>query len=187
MDKKVCTGSASSCTGLANARFSVLKLDDQSFARHRKAKVTLLAAGFVPDADANGYRIMCDFMQWVFYFDDLFDEGSLREDPAAARDEVKAHLEIHNDHHLTISPEDHPVRYMYQMLWRKIRDISSLRAQARYVQAMRHYLEGCIVQVDAYYWHTRGYVPPTFDLFWRGRTHSVGCRPCQALLEYVDM
>jgi hypothetical protein len=187
MDEKVCTGSASSCTDPANARFSVLKLDDQSFARHRKAQVTLLAAGFVPDADANGYRIMCDFMQWVFYFDDLFDEGSLREDPAAARDEVKAHLEIHNDHYPTISLTDHPVRYMYQMLWRKIRDVSSLRAQARYVQAMRHYLEGCIVQVDAYYWHTRGYAPPTFDLFWRGRTHSVGCRPCQALLEYVHM
>jgi hypothetical protein len=109
MDEKVFTSSVSSCNGPANARFSVLKLDDKSFARHRKAQVTLLAAGFVPDADANGYRIMCDFMEWVFYFDDLFDEGSLREDPAAARDEVKAHLEVHNDHHLTISPTDHPI------------------------------------------------------------------------------
>jgi hypothetical protein len=167
--------------------FSVLKLDEKSFARHRKAQVTLLAAGFVPDADANGFRIMCDFMEWVFYFDDLFDEGDLREDPAAARDEVEAHLEIHNDNYPDISAEDHPVRYMYQVIWKKIQAIASLGAQARYVQGMRHYFEGCIVQVDGYYWHTRGYASPTFDMFWRGRTHSVGCRPCQALLEYVHL
>jgi hypothetical protein len=166
-----------------NTLCSVLKLDDKSFARHRKAQVTLLAAGFVPDADAHGYRIMCDFMEWVFYFDDLFDEGNLREDPAAARDEVQAHLEIHNTGHADISPDDSPVRYMYQVLWRKIQAISSPGAQARYVQGMRHYFEGCIVQVDSYYWHTRGYASTTFDMFWRGRTHSVGCRPCQALLE----
>jgi hypothetical protein len=128
---------------------------------------------------------MCDFMEWVFYFDDLFDEGDLREDPAAARDEVEAHLEIHNENYPDISCEDHPVRYMYQVIWRNIQKISSVGAQARYVQGMRHYFEGCIVQVDGYYWHTRGYASPTFDMFWRGRTHSVGCRPCQALLEYV--
>lgn len=130
---------------------------------------------------------MCDFMEWVFYFDDLFDEGNLREDPSAARDEVKAHLEIHNDNHPSISSQDHPVRYMYQVLWRKIQAISSLGAQVRYIQGMRHYFEGCIVQVDAYYWQTRGYGATTFDMFWRGRTHSVGCRPCQALLEYVHL
>ncbi|KAF2712909.1 hypothetical protein K504DRAFT_497745 [Pleomassaria siparia CBS 279.74] len=50
---------------------------------------------------------------------------------------------------------------------------------------MGHYFEGCMVQVDSYYWHmhTRGYSPATFDMFRRGRTHSVSCRPCQALLE----
>ena len=165
----------------------MLKLDDKSFARHRKAQVTLLAAGFVPDADANGFRIMCDFMEWVFYFDDLFDEGSLRGDPAAAREEVEAYLEMHNERRSDISQEDHPVRYMYQALWRKIRKIASPGAQARYIQGMRHYFEGCIVQVDAYYWHMRGYAPPTFDMFRRARAHSVGCRPCQALLEYAHM
>jgi len=161
-----------------------MKLDDKSFDRHRRAQVTLLAAGFAPEADANGYRIMCDFMEWVFYFDDLFDEGSLREDPRAARDEVEAHLRIHNGH-LDISPEDHPVRFMYQVLWKEIQAISSLGAQARYVQSMRHYFEGCVAQVDAYHWRTRGYAATTLDMFLRGRTHSVGCRPCQALLEYV--
>ena len=150
-------------------------------------QVGLLAAGFAPDADAEGYRIMCDYMEWVLYFDDLFDEGNLREDPVAARDEVRAHLDIHNDDHLDISAEDHPVRYLYQVLWRKVKSISSLGARERYIQSMRHYFEGCIVQVDTYYWHTRGHASTTFDMFWRGRTHSIGCRPAQALLEYAHM
>lgn len=160
-----------------------MKLNDKAFARHQKGQLPLLAAGFVPEADANGYRIVCDFMEWVFYFDDVFDEGSLREDPAAARDELEAHLAIHEDDHPDIPAEDHPVRHMYQTLWRKIQAVSSPGAQARYIQGMRHYFEGCMVQVDSYYWHTRGYSATTFDMFWRGRTHSVGCRPCQALLE----
>jgi hypothetical protein len=143
--------SISSLSPFANAQCSVLKLNNKSFARHRKAQVTLLAAGFVPKADAYGYRIMCDFMEWVFYFDDLFDEGHLRKDPTAARDEVQAHLAIHSPNYPDIYSKQYPVRYMYQVLWRKIQGISSSGAQGRYVQGMRHYFEGCIVQVDAYY------------------------------------
>ncbi|KAF2174431.1 hypothetical protein K469DRAFT_211849 [Zopfia rhizophila CBS 207.26] len=104
---------------------SVMKLDDKAFARHRKAQLPLLAAGFVPEADADGYRMVCDFMEWVFYFDDLFDEGTLREDPTAARNELEAHLAIHNDVHPEISAEEHPVRHMYQALWKKIQAVSS--------------------------------------------------------------
>lgn len=163
--------------------FSVMKLSDKAFARHCKGQMTLLAAGFVPDADAHCYRIMCDFMEWVFFFDDMFDEGCLREDPVAARKEIEAHLAIHSPTHHLITSDDNPVRHMYQVLWKKIEAISSPGAQQRYIQGMRHYFEGCLVQVDAYHWHSKGFAATTFDWFWRGRTHSVGCRPCQALLE----
>ena len=47
---------------------------------------------------------MCDFMEWVFFFDDMFDEGHLREDPTAARDEPQAHLAIHDDSHPDMMP-----------------------------------------------------------------------------------
>ena len=63
---------------------------------------------------------MCDFMEWVFFFDDMFDEGHLREDPTAARDELQAHLAIHEDNHPDISADAHPIRHMYQVMWRKL-------------------------------------------------------------------
>jgi len=124
-------------------------------------------------------------MEWVFFFDDMFDEGHLRNDPAAARDELEAHIAIHEENHPDISADTHPIRHMYQVMWRKLQALSSRSAQARYIQGMRHYFEGCMVQVDAYFWHCQGYSAATFDMFWRMRTHSVGCRPCQAMLEYV--
>lgn len=149
-----------------------MKPDDRAFVRHRKAQLPLLAAGFAHEADSHGYRIICEFIEWVFYFDDLFDESRFRGDSAAARDELEAHLAIHQNDHPTIRAEDYPIRHMYQVLWKKIQTVSSPGAQSRYIQGMRHYFEGCMVQVDAYYWNSRGYTASTFDMFWRGRTHS---------------
>ncbi|KAF2012828.1 terpenoid synthase [Aaosphaeria arxii CBS 175.79] len=161
----------------------IMGLNEKGYARLRGAQFPLLAAGFAPDTDANGFRILCDWMIWVFYFDDLFDDGELRNDPMAARREINAHLALHSDDHPDVSPKERPVRLLYQTLWRKIKAISTKGAQQRYIQSMRHYFEGIALQVDSVYWHSQGYTATTFDMYWRGRTHSAGSRPCQALLE----
>jgi hypothetical protein len=38
----------------------------------------------VPYADAKLLRILCDWGNWIFPFDDLFDNGEVREDSAYA-------------------------------------------------------------------------------------------------------
>ncbi|KAK3612856.1 hypothetical protein LTR22_028419, partial [Elasticomyces elasticus] len=39
----------------------------------------------VPDADAVTFRVICDWGNWIFPFDDLFDDGGLRQDKLRAR------------------------------------------------------------------------------------------------------
>lgn len=161
----------------------VLKLSDGAYSRLVKAEFPLLTASFFPDANGFRFRIGCDWMEWVFFFDDLLDEGRLHNKPAEARAEIKAHLDIHEADHPDISPNDHPIRYMYQCFWKKLRFISTPGAQARYIHSMRHYFEGCLAQVDTHYWSALGHPPPTLDMLLRHRLHSVGARPVQALLE----
>ena len=33
----------------------------------------------VPDADASTFRVICNWGYWIFPFDDLFDDGELRD------------------------------------------------------------------------------------------------------------
>ncbi|KAK0894514.1 hypothetical protein LTR02_012248 [Friedmanniomyces endolithicus] len=51
----------------------------------RKCDFSYFAAIMVPDADAATFRVICDWGNWIFPFDDLFDDGELRQDEPRAR------------------------------------------------------------------------------------------------------
>lgn len=38
----------------------------------------------IPSADKHKYRTVCDWGNWIFPFDDMFDNGALRDDPDRA-------------------------------------------------------------------------------------------------------
>ena len=46
-----------------------------------KGDFTYFCADAVPIAGLERYRLFCDWVNWVFPFDDFFDNGKLKDDP----------------------------------------------------------------------------------------------------------
>ncbi|QBZ64943.1 hypothetical protein PoMZ_06644 [Pyricularia oryzae] len=103
----------------------LLNLDAKAYAKHQRVNFSRLASMWMPEADEEGLRVMVDWLTWVFYFDDLFDDGELRDNPAAAQAEAEATLSLMSDSDQQVSPELHPLRYMFHSTWIRFRNVSS--------------------------------------------------------------
>ncbi|KAK9783989.1 hypothetical protein SCAR479_00548 [Seiridium cardinale] len=158
----------------------MLHLSDDAYKKHVQADFTLLAAMWIPDANAEGLRIMADWLIWVFYFDDMFDVGHLRDDPEAAGAETEATLALLCDSHEEISPREHPLRYMQQSVWQRICK-GNPQVIKRYQSSMAAYIHGVVKQVDVRFSSTKLDV----DLYLHFRRESVGLHPCHAILEHA--
>ncbi|KAG5300510.1 terpene synthase metal binding domain protein [Histoplasma ohiense] len=53
-----------------------------------QADFAYFAALLAPKAAEPEYQTICDYLSWIFYFDDMFDDGRLSNDPLGARREL---------------------------------------------------------------------------------------------------
>ncbi|EHA47692.1 hypothetical protein MGG_03833 [Pyricularia oryzae 70-15] len=162
----------------------LLNLDAKAYAKHQRVNFSRLASMWMPEADEEGLRVMVDWLTWVFYFDDsrqVFDDGELRDNPAAAQAEAEATLSLMSDSDQQVSPELHPLRYMFHSTWIRFRNRSSKALQNRYKKCMEEYINGILQQVDVSSFDAS----LDADLYLHFRRKSVGLRPCHALLEYA--
>lgn len=127
---------------------SVLGLDEEEAIRVSKADFTYLAAMWVPDGDEEGLRVVTDWLHWVFYFDDQFDEGDLKDDPEAAKAEVLATLATMDEGHPVVSASENALRYVFQYSWFCFQKRASPGLQKRYKESMKDYCDGLLRQVD---------------------------------------
>lgn len=69
--------------------------------RHRKAFQSMdfgmLTAMCYADANAERFRLLCDYINVLFAYDDLADEGALRLDGEGARRAAEVIMEVLND------------------------------------------------------------------------------------------
>ncbi|EWY95269.1 hypothetical protein FOYG_04368 [Fusarium oxysporum NRRL 32931] len=63
-----------------------LKMEKHEAEKNRKADFCFCASAMASHADAEALRTMVDWLNWIFYFDDDFDEGQLDRDPSASPD-----------------------------------------------------------------------------------------------------
>lgn len=59
-------------------------LDRKTVIKVHKGDLTYFAAVCAPEAEDARYRVFCDWVNWVFPFDDQYDDGELRDDPRRA-------------------------------------------------------------------------------------------------------
>ncbi|KAL8282699.1 hypothetical protein RB600_005924 [Gaeumannomyces tritici] len=159
----------------------LLGLDAASFKKHHRVNFSLLASMWMPEADAEGLRVMVDWLTWVFFFDDLFDDGELRDDPVGAQAEAEATLALMSDHEQEVSRELHPLRYLFYTTWVRFRNRSSKALQTRYRKCIEEYITGVVRQTGASL--VGADISVEQYLHWRRK--SVGLRPCHALMEYA--
>ena len=55
----------------------------------------------------------------------VFDDGSLKENPTEARDEVESLMRLMAEpHHPIYATDKHPLRHVFQSVWLRIRRVS---------------------------------------------------------------
>ncbi|TFB01049.1 Presilphiperfolan-8-beta-ol synthase [Trichoderma ghanense] len=186
---------------------SLLQLKGKAEATFNKTDFGFAAAVWAPSAEKDRFRTAVDWANWVFYFDDQFDEGHLANDPAAAQAEIDSILAILNNES-SYTQADKPLIYAFQSIWDRIKMVCglqpirvyfanrrtagchtrspnwSIEVQERWKNAHKKYVDGLIYQSQ----RTKlGYAAaPTVDEYMRYRRETIGVILAIRLVEYAE-
>lgn len=133
-----------------------------------------------PLADAQKLRTICDWGNWIFPFDDLFDDGKLREDSTLAQATMIRLLSVFDDNVPFSSTYATPIVAFHDEIWANLRAGSSIDVAERYQKAMRDYCTGALNQVN----HFVGQKVPEPEEMLTMRRGSVCVRALHSLVEY---
>ncbi|KAF6804145.1 hypothetical protein CSOJ01_10409 [Colletotrichum sojae] len=162
---------------------SVMNFDKAMAAKNAKADFCYLACMWSPEASEDQMATMMEWNYWVFFFDDQFDEGHLKEDPVAAAEETEATMAIMTGGAPRYTPQSNPVRHLFQKCWDTISARSSLEMQKRWIDQHKRYFAQLLVQVD------RQVTGETFthdvDEYMDLRRGTIGVYPAVNLCEFI--
>ncbi|PNP85020.1 hypothetical protein FNYG_01545 [Fusarium nygamai] len=148
-----------------------------------------------PDAPFDKLKTMCDWGNWVFPFDDMFDEGSLKSDPKRSQvvidslmadmlDQIytkpkSAVVQAHDDVFRRVSEGSTPGKFPPFDL-----DVTSLivsGARRRFALAMKQYTDGVVHHVKQF---SANSIPSIQEML-ETRRLSSGVTPLYHLIEYA--
>ncbi|KAG8966577.1 hypothetical protein FRC03_011633 [Tulasnella sp. 419] len=145
----------------------------------RACNFGLLTAMCYSQADADRFRILCDFINCLFAFDDLTDEGGLRMDTNGTSKASTIVMKVLKDPHA--SATTFKVGKVIQDFWRRAVELGcSEGTKHRFIEATRLYLESVTRQVQSRTDTT------TLDVahFIKERRDTGAVRMCFAMGEY---
>ncbi|KAE8148096.1 isoprenoid synthase domain-containing protein [Aspergillus avenaceus] len=165
----------------------VLHLSKTQRSKHWDYDLPYFVSVWMKHASEESYKIVSDWDNWVFCFDDLFDDDDLeRNDTDRAAKEVEVVLNITKGKH---DPKDDvhegvmisALRYMYCDVWERIVQNSTPVIQQRVAEAMEYYLQGILncVRVEA------GDIERDLEKLIEFRRGGIGVEPCIALAEFA--
>ncbi|KAH7397493.1 terpene synthase metal binding domain protein [Cadophora sp. MPI-SDFR-AT-0126] len=133
----------------------------------------------VPDARKDELRTLCDWGNWVFPFDDVFDNGNLKDDPKGARRVMEDLLLVMRggtrDGNVPAFIEIHDT------VWDRVEKASTKAVQSRFLDAMTEYCDGALEHVG----HHSQARNPCLSEYLDVRRRGVGVTPVIALMEYA--
>ncbi|EXM03421.1 isoprenoid synthase domain-containing protein [Fusarium oxysporum II5] len=151
--------------------------------KNLKADFCFCASAMASHADAEAFRTMVDWLNWIFYF----DEGQLDRDPVAAEKEIRHTFAVLEDGAETPDREQYPMRYLFRTIWDRCLCIqrASPDVQTQFKITHKRYLDGLLHQVEA----TRDGdgQPRTEEDYIRMRRRNVGGYPCISLIAHNDI
>ncbi|KXH37990.1 hypothetical protein CSAL01_07921 [Colletotrichum salicis] len=160
----------------------ILRLSEAQARRNVQANFAFMNAMWVPYADAEAYRTMVDWNNWVFAFDDQFDEGHLKDDPIKALEELHATFAVLEDTQAPVQLHDNPIRYVFQTVWDRFKKGSTKELQKRYKASIRYYFSGLLSQVRVQ--TSKSAMSLTVDEYMGFRRGTIGCQPSYVLVEF---
>ncbi|KAI1091352.1 Presilphiperfolan-8-beta-ol synthase [Rostrohypoxylon terebratum] len=126
----------------------VMNMDERTQVKNREADLCYISAIWAPDADEDALRFILDWNHWVFLFDDQFDEGHLKDDLIAAKEELDQTMAIMEDGAQLISPEDSKLRHIFQTLWLRYKQSASIEYQQRFKKTHKMFFGRLLAQVQ---------------------------------------
>ncbi|KAK7975751.1 hypothetical protein PG989_014214 [Apiospora arundinis] len=136
-------------------------------------------AVLIAQAPKEKLKIACDWGNWVFMFDDMFDEGHLRNDVDASQNIIRNLLSIMLPELDRLSEE--PVVTAHDSIYIRLAAGSSPRIIKRYVDAMKAYCAGALQHVEDYAADRMPTVPEMLET----RRMSIGVFPMYLLVEFA--
>ncbi|KAF5515885.1 Presilphiperfolan-8-beta-ol synthase [Colletotrichum siamense] len=161
----------------------VFQFDETAAKKNVKADFALMCALSAPYADAEALRMMIDWHNWVFIFDDQFDEGHLKNDPVKAKEELDAHWAILEDRNPPVQLHENSIRYVFQTTWDRVKKRSSEDLQEHWKVSHKMYFDGLLGQVKVA--HSQSAFTLTVDEYMNFRRATIGTEPSFALVEYA--
>ncbi|KAJ3169371.1 hypothetical protein HDU87_000646 [Geranomyces variabilis] len=110
-----------------------------------RAKFCLLGALSYPNADAERLRNCCDFINWLFAFDDLTDDGDLRKNLAGTKKVAEIMVRALEDPHN--AKTDFAVGETLRDFWIRAIQTAGPGCQRRFIESTKLYLEAVYQQV----------------------------------------
>ncbi|CZR61268.1 uncharacterized protein PAC_11164 [Phialocephala subalpina] len=156
-----------------------LGADDKLSKRITKTDWSYFASASAPLASKEDLKILCDWGNWVFPFDDPLDNGHLKDDPVKAKEMVDGTLAAMRGK----VPETFAIAMVHNDIWERILSvISSIpNMQDRYAAAMEGYVAGALRHVQDF---AEAKIPDLED-FIKVRSASAGVRPIIPMVELL--
>ncbi|KAH7018022.1 terpene synthase metal binding domain-containing protein [Microdochium trichocladiopsis] len=153
-------------------------------ARISRCDFSYFCAIAAPTAPRDRFRTLCDWGNWVFPFDDIFDNGELRDQPKQAAlvlDSLMALMLGHvDDNAEPTGLRAMPIIMAHDSVFRRMA-VSGEGVRTRFARAMQKYSTGVLVQVSDQFSH---YTPDLAEIVLT-RRESAGVSPLYHLVEYA--
>ncbi|PNP58994.1 hypothetical protein THARTR1_01242 [Trichoderma harzianum] len=150
--------------------------------KFNKTDFGFATAVWAPSAEKDRFRTAVDWSNWIFYFDDQFDEGPLANDPVKAQEEVDCILGILNNHPRVQANK--PLQYAFQAIWDRIKTSDTPEVRERWKDSHKKYLEGLLYQSKL----SKSSSAPalTVDQYMSYRRRTIGVVLAIRLVEYAE-
>lgn len=164
-------------TWLTNPR--ICSHDAQEHTKYLKADFGYFAGTWVPDADAASLWTAIDYCNWVWAFDDPFDEGSMKYRPDLIEREGAKLMSIMSDNPPEFTPENHPVLHVFQLIWKRVVAKGTKNVQDRFRMHQKDFMRQILEQSDPKVFETY----TDLESFVSMHRESVGSKPLLPLIE----
>ncbi|KAG6993738.1 hypothetical protein G7Y79_00051g086580 [Physcia stellaris] len=171
--------------------------DEKSYKKHVAADFPYMVAISARDAEPEEFRTICDWMNWVFDFDDMFDDGYLQKNPEQAKIAVtnlKNVMNVDDPSHM-MNAED-PLLKAFASVWHRVAKVSQTQAVAykpdtfsqrspegvrkRFIKYNTDYVDGVLCQVEV----VASANQISEEEYMAMRRRSIGAAPCFVFIEY---
>ncbi|KAH7037064.1 isoprenoid synthase domain-containing protein [Microdochium trichocladiopsis] len=163
----------------------ILRLDDKVAFRNSKADFAFLTASWIPDATEDALYVIQIWQEWVFFFDDQFDEGHLSQNPLKAAEEVVEALTVLDTSYPILTEESASLAYLLQKVWLEFKKTASAEHQYRFKFYHKKYMIGLLRQVTANISDV-DHVSRSLDSYVEYRRDTIGAEAPYVMMEYVS-